>query len=176
MKEPELEEEDLRAFAHGRRLDIVRRSLSAATPSVIVTSPSGETQEVRLVGQGAGRAVGSLAVEEPGLYRLSDGLRAAVAAVGTLNPLEYADMRATPDLLKPLAEATGGAVRWIKAGLPEIRKVRPSRDAQGRGWIGLRANGDYVVTGVKQLPLLPALAVLILLLGGLVGAWRREGR
>ena len=176
MKEPELEEEDLRAFAHGRRLDIVRRSLSATTPSVIVTSPSGETQEVRLVGQGAGRAVGSLAVEEPGLYRLSDGLRAAVAAVGTLNPLEYADMRATPDLLKPLAEATGGAVRWIKAGLPEIRKVRPSRDAQGRGWIGLRANGDYVVTGVKQLPLLPALAVLVLLLGGLVGAWRREGR
>jgi len=176
MKEPELEEEDLRASAHGRRLDIVRRSLAAVTPSVIVTAPSGETQEVGLVGQGAGRSVGSLAVDEPGLYRLSDGLRAAVAAVGTLNPLEYADMRATPVPLKPLAEASGGGVRWIKAGLPEIRKVRPSRDAQGRGWIGLRANGDYVVTGVKQLPLLPAAAVLVLLLGGLVGAWRREGR
>jgi len=176
MKEPELEEEDLRAFAQGRRLDILRRSLTPGTPPVTVTSPSGETQRVELVGQGAGRAVGSLAVDEPGLYKLTDGTRTAVAAVGTLNPLEYADMRATPDLLRPIAETTGGAVRWLKSGIPEIRKVRPNRDAQGRGWIGLRANGDYVVTGVKQLPLLPATVVLLLLLGGLVAAWRREGR
>lgn len=176
MKEPELEEEDLRAFAHGRRLDILRRSLTATTPLVTVTSPSGETRSVELVGQGAGRAVGSLGVEEPGLYKLTDGLRSAVAAVGTLNPQEYADMRATPDALRPIVEATGGAIRWINAGIPEIRKVRPNRDAQGRGWVGLRSNGDYVVTGVKQLPLLPAVLVLMLLLGGLIAAWRREGR
>ena len=46
----------------------------------------------------------------------------------------------------------------------------------GRGWIGLRANGDYIVRGVTEIPLLPALAVLLLALGTMIFAWRREGR
>jgi hypothetical protein len=41
---------------------------------------------------------------------------------------------------------------------------------------GFRANGDYVVTGVTQIPLLPGLVLFVLALGTLVLAWRREGR
>ena len=57
-----------------------------------------------------------------------------------------------------------------------MRQVRPGRDPSGRGWIGLRANEDYVVTGVNQAPLLPALIVLLIGLGATMLAWRREGR
>jgi hypothetical protein len=41
--------------------------------------------------------------------------------------------------------------------------------------MGFRANGDYTVTGLSETPLLPALAALLLIIGGLLAAWRREG-
>jgi hypothetical protein len=87
-------------------------------------------------------------------------------------------VRTTPDRLRPVAEVTGGSVNWAGTGtnLPETRRVAPGRDAAGRGWIGFRANGDYVVTGLRQTPLMPAWAALVLALGTLILAWRREGR
>ena len=60
--------------------------------------------------------------------------------------------------------------------VPTVRRVRPERDAVGRDWIGLRANGDYLVTGAREAPLLPALLTLLLAVGGLMATWRREGR
>jgi hypothetical protein len=42
--------------------------------------------------------------------------------------------------------------------------------------MGLRKNGAYTVTGFRETPLLPGIAALLLILGGLVAAWRREGR
>ena len=53
--------------------------------------------------------------------------------------------------------------------------MAPDLAAVGRGWFGLRANGDYVVTGVLTVPALPAALALLLLLGMLLAAWRREG-
>ena len=67
-------------------------------------------------------------------------------------------------------------MRWLADGIPDIRRVRPDSGAHGRGWIGLRVNGDYTVTGVREIPLLPPLALLILICGTLVAAWRREAR
>ena len=57
-----------------------------------------------------------------------------------------------------------------------MRKVKAGRDRHGRGWIGLQAKGGYLVTGVEQTPLLPAAALLLLILGAGVFAWYREGR
>jgi hypothetical protein len=37
-------------------------------------------------------------------------------------------------------------------------------------------NGAYVVTGVHQIPLLPALLFLLLAAGGIMLAWLREGK
>jgi hypothetical protein len=42
--------------------------------------------------------------------------------------------------------------------------------------MGLRENGDYRVTGFSEMPLFPAIAALLLAIGLLVAAWRREGR
>ena len=176
MKEPDLEEEDLRAAARSGRLEITRRSLASDASPVAVTAPSGERFEVTLEPGKAGRESGGLNVAETGLYHLDDGRRQAVAAVGPVNPKEFADPRTTAELLQPVAEASGGGVFWLaEQGVPELRRIKPERSARGRGWLGLRANGDYLVTGVSQIPMLPPLLVLALVLGGLLIAWRREG-
>lgn len=60
--------------------------------------------------------------------------------------------------------------------MPEIRRVLPGRGSAGRDWIGLTRNGEYRVTGVDQIPLLPVVLVLLLALGGMALAWWREGK
>jgi hypothetical protein len=99
-----------------------------------------------------------------------------LAAAGPLNPIEFADVRSTPEKLGPIAASSGGGVFWVGTGtIPEIRRVSPGRAAAGRNWMGLRANGDYTVTGFSETPLLPGIAALLLIVGGLLAAWRREG-
>jgi hypothetical protein len=177
MKEPELEEEDLRSIVIDGRLEITRRSLGENPKTVEVTTPSGTKATVPLTDAGNGKATGAMAAPESGLYRVSDGAHRAFAASGDLNPIELTDLRSTGDRLRPIVEATNGGIdRLASDGLPDIRRVKPGRDAAGRGWIGLRANEDYVVAGVDQAPLLPAMVILLLGLGATMLAWRREGR
>jgi len=177
MREPDLEEEDLRATIAGGRLEILRRSLAPEHPEIEVTLPSGETQMVTLEPGRGGRAGATIAATEGGLYRVGDGRRTALAAAGPLNPREFEDLRASPAALGPLVEASGGTVvRLIADGPPALRKVSPRRDRFGRGWIGVTANRGYVVTGVAQTPLLPAVVLLFLTLGAALFAWYREGR
>jgi hypothetical protein len=177
MREPDLEEEDLRATIAGGRLEILRRSLSPEHPEIEVTFPSGETRKVALEPGRSGRASAAIAAAEGGLYRVGDGRRTALAAAGPLNPREFEDLRASPAALAPLIAASGGTVvRLVTDGLPGLRKVSPRRDRFGRGWIGIAANQGYVVTGVAQTPLLPAFALLFLALGAALLAWYHEGR
>jgi hypothetical protein len=177
MKEPDLEENDLRASAEGNRLEIRRRSVEPNPPPVTVTSPSGRQDTVQLNDSPDGRATGSLVVRETGLYRLTDGKKSTLAAVGALNPKEFADVRATDAVLRPVAQATGGGMHWLADdGVPELRRVRPGRDTQGRGWLGMVAHQQFLITGVKQIPLLPGIAVLLLLLGLAATTWWKEGR
>jgi hypothetical protein len=177
MKEPDLEENDLRGVVDGNRLTITRRSLEPGGPPIELTHPSGRTETVPLAEAGGGREVAVVPISESGLYRLTDGTHSALAAAGALNPIEFADVRTTDAILAPLAAATGGGVIWAGDGsLPDVRRVRPGRDAAGRNWIGFRANGEYTVTGVRDVPLLPGWVGLLLALGALIIAWRREGR
>ena len=176
MKEPELEENVLSAQLRGDRLEVKRRSVKPDDRPVTVTLPNGQTASVAMTEDGAGHANGVLAVDQVGLYRLADGLRTAIAAVGPLNPLEWADVRATDSRLAPFAQATGGSAHWLQDGTPEPRKVRPGRPATGRDWIGFRTNGDYAVVGLDEVSLMPALMVLAMALGMAMIAWRREGK
>jgi hypothetical protein len=177
MKEPELEEEALAAEVKAGRLEVTRHSLDGAAPTVTVTRPDGSAAQLPLTDRGDGRATGEMAADQPGLWRVEDSGRTAVAAAGNPAPLELAELAATPDHLAPVAAATGGSVRWlVDGGVPELRRVASGRVAAGRDWIGLAAREDSVVTGLRRLPLLPGIAVLALALGGLLLAWRREGR
>jgi hypothetical protein len=177
MKEPDLEENDLSARVEGHRLTIQRRTLEPDPHPVELTRPDGKTETVNLAPQSGGRETATVTVAESGLYRISDGERTALAAVGALNPVEFADVRTTPERLKAMAEASGGSISWAGTGasLPDIRRVRAGRGTAGSGWIGFRANGDYVVTGLDQTDLLPPWLALGLALGTLLLAWRREG-
>lgn len=175
MREPSLEEEDLRAIAAGSRIDIERRSLETLPESVTITDPLGATETLALVETAPGLATASLAVDQSGVYRITDGDRSTLVVVGTLDPPEARDMRATGDLLQPLVAASDGSVRFLGDGLPQVRRTAPGRNAAGSGWIGLRANGDYTVIGVSETSLLPPIAALLLLAGILIIAWRREG-
>ncbi|MDF1790822.1 MAG: hypothetical protein P1U88_02880 [Thalassobaculaceae bacterium] len=176
MEEPDLEEDDLRATARGRVVEIERRTLGDSFPPVRVTGPDGNDVTVELTASQPGRARGELQVDRPGLYRLTDGEQDTLVAVGALNPVELTDVATTDARLGPIADATGGSVTWLSdTAVPSMRRVAPGRTATGRGWIGLRENGDYVVAGVSLLPALPAALALTLMLGMLVLAWRREG-
>jgi hypothetical protein len=176
MKEPDLEENDLRAAVEGDRLAVTRQSLEPDDRPVAVTAPDGSTRSLKLAPESGGRSSGSLPISEMGLYRVTDGTRTALAAAGPLNPVEFADARSTPEKLAPIAAATGGGIFWVGSGtIPDVRRVAPDRAAAGRNWMGFRANGDYTVTGFSETPLLPGLAALLLIVGGLLAAWRREG-
>jgi hypothetical protein len=132
---------------------------------------------VDLVEGAGGRASGSLAVSRPGLYRIEGGGRRTLAAVGRINPKEFEDVRATQAKMAPIVASSGGGGFWIGQGAgPELRRVRPGRAMTGRDWMGLAQRGDYDVVGVETTPLLPGVLVLLLGIGGLMVAWRREGR
>ena len=176
MKEPDLEENDLRATVEADRLVVTRQSLEPDDRAVTVTAPDGSQQTLTLSAESGGRSSGSMPIDQMGLYRVSDGDRRALAAAGPLNPIEFADVRTTPDKLAPVVAATGGGIFWASTGkIAEIRRVSPGRPAAGANWMGLRANGDYTVTGFSEIPLLPGIAALLLIVGGLLAAWRREG-
>lgn len=176
MKEPELEEEAITARVEDGQLLIERRSLSEDPVEARVTRPDGSEETIVLEPGADGVARTELEADVAGLYRVDDGERTALAASGTVNPLETADLRATAETLTPVAEVTGGGIAWLAEGLPEFRHVRPGRDTTGRGWFGLRRNEVTLVTGVAEVPLIPALVILALVVGGLAGAWWREGR
>jgi hypothetical protein len=177
MKEPELEENAIRATARGNRIVIVHQSLEDRQESATVIAPSGAERQVVLEPGAPGRAMAELTVGEAGLFRIVAGELETVVSVGELNPLEWRSPEAGEDLLAPIAEATGGRITWIADDrLPSIRHVDPGRDRSGQGWIGMLDHARYIVRGIDSLALLPSWLALLLFVGGLAAAWRAEGR
>lgn len=179
MKEPDLEEESLSAQASANQLTIKRRTMATTTPPATVTFPSGKTQDVALTQIAPGRFEAMLPAAELGLYRIAQGDLKAVTAAGPLNPREFSDVRSTGDLLAPIAKATSGGIYWAgeKAReTPAIRSIRPGHDAAGSNWLGISRNDQYLVRAVRQVPLISGLLALLLILGALAMAWRREGQ
>ncbi len=181
MKEPELEEELLSGTIRAGRLDVVRRSMTPSNNPAKVTGPDNQTVDVPMTDRGDGTATGSTVITKPGLYRITDGKLNAMAAIGSLNAKEMEDVRTTEAKLKPVVDANQGSFSWLAEGLPEIRRVGREDRTHGGGfggasWIGLRQNGDYVVTGIRELPLMVGFAALLLAMLPLLFAWRREGK
>jgi hypothetical protein len=181
MKEPDLEEEALRARASGRDLTIERQSLKGEVPQATVTGPDGKTTTIQLAPVAPGLSRATLAVDEDGLYRASDGEHVALAVVGPQNPVEFQDVVSTPDKLNPLAEATGGGVHRLArraddpVTIPRVVAMQPSPSYSGSDYIGIKRAGASALIGVRQTPLAIGFFGLALLLGALVWVWRREG-
>jgi hypothetical protein len=181
MKEPDLEEEALRASAAGTDLTIERQTMADTTGEVTVRAPSGATQNVTLNQVMPGLWRTRVAADELGLWRVEQGDRRAFASVGPANPREFTDVRSTAARLTPAAEATGGAVvRLADASgtldLPRIVPVRSGSNYAGNGWLGIRMSDASVLKGVDRIPLFAGFLGLALILGALAVTWYREGR
>ncbi|VTZ52313.1 conserved membrane hypothetical protein [Methylocella tundrae] len=182
MKEPELEEEALRANVRGRKIEIERQSLLAEIPPVKITAPSGQESTVTLAAAEPGLSRASVDASELGLYRLTDGTLSVLANVGPENPREFQEVVSTPERLRPLAEATGGTVRRIASGatgdiaLPRLVSMRESPVYGGSDYAAIKRNGASEVKGVGVTPLAIGFLGLIALLASVVSAWLFEGR
>lgn len=183
MKEPDLEEEFLRATGSGKQLSIERRSMSDEIDPVALTTPSGEKLSVTLEKSTAGVWRKRLDVDEAGLYRLRSGDLSTIAHVGPMNSREFAKVAATDEIIKPVIESTGGGAFWMGAGttagqisLPRLSMLRSAKIMHGSNWMGLRKRDAYVVRGVKLLPLFAGIFALAALLGFIALTWFREGR
>lgn len=177
MKEPDLEEEKLRATATGGTLTVTRQTMAEEAPPVTVTAPDGTTQQLELAADGPGRFAARMDINQMGLYRLDDGEKKTITAAGPLNPKEFADVRVTDAHVATLADETGGGIRYMSAAdTPDIRRIRPGRDASGASWIGLNANSEYAVRAVSEHTLIRPELALLFALGAFMLAWRREGR
>jgi hypothetical protein len=180
MKEPDLEEEALRLNVSGHNLVVRRQTMADSVADVTLTSPSGATRLLKLDPVQPGVWESTVTANELGLWRATDGKLNALINVGPANPLEFAQVTSTTDVLAPIAAATGGSSRRLDDGeglnVPRVVAVRSGDTYQGDNWIGLKMSDASVVRGIGVLPVFAGLLGLLLLLGSLAGTWAREGR
>jgi hypothetical protein len=180
MKQPDLDEEALRMQVHGKDLVVQRQTMADTVSPVTVTSPSGAMRELTLTAGDPGLWSATIPAGELGLWQATDGTLKALINVGPTNPKEFSEVTSTTDMLKPLAQATGGDVRRVADGsgveLPRIVGVHSSSVFRGDGWMGVRMRDASVIKGVGVLPVFAGLIGLLLLLGGFAATWLREGR
>ncbi len=180
MKQPDLDEEALRLQTQGKDLAVLRQTMSDSVTPVTVTSPSGKTRELTLSLSEPGLWRSATPADELGLWQATDGTLKALINVGPVNPKEFSEVTSTTDMLKPLAQATGGDARRIADSsgidLPRIVPVRASSIFRGEGWMGVKMRDASVVRGVGVLPIFAGLIGLLLLLGAFAATWLREGR
>jgi len=180
MKEPDLDEEALRLTVSGHDLVVKRQTMAEQVADVTLTSPSGATRTLKLDPTEPGVWQSSVAANELGLWRATDGKLNALINIGPANPREYAEVTSTTDVLAPLTNATGGDSRRLDDGsglnVPRIVAVRSGDTYKGDDWIGMKLRDVSVVRGIGVLPIFAGLLGLLLLLGSLAGTWAREGR
>ena len=138
MKQPDLEEEALRLIVQGRDLTVQRQTMADSVNEVTLTSPSGATRTLTLQPGEPGVWRAAVAANELGLWRATDGKLTALVNVGPANPREFAEVTSTTEVLRALANATGGDARRLADGntldVPRVVPVRtqpPSRATTG---------------------------------------------
>ncbi|MDP3690673.1 hypothetical protein [Bradyrhizobium sp.] len=180
MKQPDLDEEALRLQISGKDLVVLRQTMADSVPPVTVTSPSGAARELTLSSSEPGTWRSAIPASELGLWQATDGTLKALINVGPTNPKEFSEVTSTADMLKPLAQATGGDARRLvdsaSVEVPRIVPVRASGIFRGDGWMGVKMRDASVVRGVGVLPIFAGLIGLLLLLGAFAATWLREGR
>ncbi|MBY6239659.1 hypothetical protein [Methylosinus sp. Sm6] len=182
MKEPDLEEEALRASTHGHDILIERQSLTESDAPATMTAPSGARSQIALAPAAPGLSRAHHAAQEMGLYRFESGELKALVNVGPENPREFREVASTLEKLRPLAEATGGTVRRLARAasgaitLPRIVELREASVFGGVDYLGVKRTQASALRGVEVAPLALGFLGLAALLGAIVAAWAWEGR
>jgi hypothetical protein len=193
MKEPDLEEERLKASAKGLKITIERLTMEDSIGPVVISAPGGGTSTVTLSKSSDGLWRTTIDVEQAGLYKLETpsphgGKLTAVTHAGIADPREMSEVTATDAKLLKLAEATGGGVFWTKGAgvlasadpadvsVPRVTLLSAARVFSGSSWMGLKDQEAYVTRGVKLTPMFTGFSALAALLFLITLAWYREGR
>ncbi len=182
MKEPDLDDEALRAKVQGRDIAIERQSVSGETAPAMVTSPTGVQKTIALQATSPGLSRATFTTDELGLYKITNGSLSVLANVGPENPREFQDVVSTPDRLKALATATGGTINRLSESatasvtLPRLVSMHASPSYGGADYIGIKRTDASTVRGVGLFPVAIGFAGLLLLLGSTVLTWLGEGR
>ena len=180
MKEPELEEEALRATVRGATVEVERQTLRDNPGPITITGPDGQSRTVTLEPGRPGLFTARIPTSDLGLYRLTSDNLTAFASVGPENPRELMEVISDPGALQQLAQATGGSSRRIgresgsAVNIPRIVPVRSGSQFAGNDWIGLRISDSGIVRGVRISPLFIGLLGLTVLFGALVAGWLGE--
>jgi hypothetical protein len=179
MKEPDLEEEALRASAKGREVTVERQSVSGEARETDLVAPDGSKTKLDLTPYAPGLSRAHVTVNRFGLYRAEDGEHVALVNVGQENPLEMRDVVSTTEKVRPIADATGGTVRRIAATgdaivLPRVVSLNPSPSYGGADYIGVKRTGSTELIGTRSTSLASGFFGLALLLGIVTVAWVKE--
>ena len=180
MKEPDLEEEALRASAKGREVTVERQSVSGEPRETYLVAPDGAKTKLELTPSAPGLSRAHVTVNRFGLYRAEDGEHVALVDVGQENPLEMRDVVSTSEKLRPIAEATGGTARRIAAGstgsiaMPRVVGLNPSPSYGGGDYIGIKRTGSSELIGARSTSLASGFFGLAVLLGVVTLAWVKE--
>ena len=177
MKEPELEEEALRATAADGLLTIERQTMDAEAGPVVVRSPLGVEQDVILAAIGDGLWRAEIPANEIGIWRIADGDRIAVAHIGPPNPREFIDPRSTEMVLQPAVDDGNGHISRLEGGtdIPRIIEVGAGSNFGGGDWLGIRMTEASTLLGLDRIPLFAGFIGLTILAGLLAATWFREG-
>lgn len=181
MKEPELEEEALRARAQGRTLEVTRQTIGDAPGPATITAPSGETITLNLNEIQPGLYRGERRMTETGLFTVANGDFATLVHVGAVDAPEFRAMVSTTETLAPISAESRGLTTRLDDGdnsirIPDILPVRGEvRVADDRRML-IRLTDETVLKGVNTLPLFAGFAGLGILLLAVSAMWWREGR
>lgn len=178
MKEPELEDDYIKADVKGNVITVSKRDIGDDVKTVQMRKPSGETEEVALTDKAQGWVLAKVTAEQHGIYSFEANGKKAFAVVGTATNPEFSDVLTTEAKMKPLVDKSGGGIIWF-SDEPDLRLRQMSANAgqkAGDDWLGLRSNNAYAVDKVESNVLFPNWLFLLVVLLGALWVWRREGR
>lgn len=177
MKEPELEEEALSLTSDAGALVIKRRTISEDPGPVSIEMPNGDTVEIDVVEETPGQFTARIEEAPRGLYRARAGQLFAIGAVGLAAAPEFIDVVATRTPLEPLISETQGGVFLTgnDGKTPGLRRVNENASRSGENWAGIVKRNAARVEAIRDEPVAPALAWLILIGLALLMAWAIEG-
>ncbi len=179
MKEPELDELALNISVHKNKITISKQNHRNITEEeVLITLPDGTNKEITLKSNKSGALQHKYTAEQLGIYTIEDinNMRKFII-IGDIDPLELRGVKTSPDKFAPIVKASNGNIIWLdETPKPKILSSKSKKRLGGRDWLALKSNEDYAVTGVKDIPLLPEWAMLLILLSASILLWWKEGR
>ncbi len=178
MKEPELDERALNVRVHKNIITVEKQAYGKSSETLAMTTSDGESIAVELKADGRGLLSFEYRAQQLGVYVFEDaeGVR-KFAIVGDLDPPELRGVKSSAALMAPLVEASGGTNIWLEDNpKPAVRSLGSMRRYGGEGWLALRQNNDFTVSGVRDITLLPEWVTLLLLCLLVLLLWWREGQ